>query len=285
MRMPLQLNPFVGLGSGQRGVLEIAPGQRLHGLTLAYSATLSGGTARTIDATAFTSDFEQVELMLGNRAVRTYTGEQLVMLQKFAGDDLRNGFIQIPFSELDRNTINGEETLAWGTQGMPDPGVVVRLKLASGLYSPVVTPFIEKDDVQLPIGAIVKVYETQLAVAGSGWTTWKPDYSNGDKIRRVHIKDSGYLDEIEVVANDRKEFGPLTAAANIERNKRFKYVPQTNWTHIVHDIEKGVLSNMDTVRPNASGAAAFLASLHYRLNFSQAGNYTILVETIGRPNS
>lgn len=284
MRMPLQLNPFVGLASGQRGTLEIAPGYRLHGLTLAYSATNAGGTARTIDGTAFTSDFTRLEIQLGNKNQRTYTGEQLVMLQKFADDDHRNGFIQIPFSELDRNTINGEEALAWGTTGLPDPGVVVKLQLASGLYNPVVTPYVEQDDVQLPIGAIVKTYETEIQVSAAGWTTWKPDISRGDKIRRVHIKDSGHILEAEVLANNRREFGPLTAAANTERLKRFNFVPQSNWFHLVHDIEKGVLSNMDTVRPNAQGQPVFLSSLHYRFNWDAPGNYTAFVETIGRPD-
>jgi hypothetical protein len=283
MRQPILLDPFVGVGAGQRATLAIAPGFRMHGLALRYVSTLAAGTAQTVDSTVMTNELSLIELKIGNKVQRKYTGETLIMLNKFAGSTINNNFLQIPFSEKDRNTINGEEALAWGTANLKDPAVELQVTIASGKYPTTLQAYVEQDDLNLPIGGIVKIYETEIPVSGTGWSTWKPDISRGDKIRRVHIKDSGNITEVEVLANQRKEY-QATAAYNTERLKQADYVPQTNWFHIAHDINHGVLDNMDVVRPGPDGSMRLLNSLMYRLNFAATGNFTAVVETIGPPD-
>lgn len=287
-RQPILLDPFQGVGAGQRATLNIAPGYRYHELCLNLATTLVAGTAITSTSTQFANDVALTELVIANKVQRRYTGEQLVMLTQFIGETFRANFLHIPFSEKDRATIFGEEALAWGTMGLSNPAFQLKCTMASGIYISTFQVFAERDVLNTPIGSIVKTYETTIQVSAAGVVTWNPDYSRGDKIRRVHIKDNGTITAAQVYANNVLEYD-VTAASNIERLKRAGFVPQTTYGyfHIVHDIDKQVLSNMDTARPvnPAKPNDLFLLnSLAYRLTFSSSGNYTALVEVIGPPD-
>lgn len=288
MRQPIQLDPFNTVGAGQRATLNISPGYRYHNLCLNFSSLQALGTATVMDAATISSAIKTVELLIGNKVQRTYTAAELIMLRQYTGDTYRNNFLHIPFSEKDRNTVFGEESLAWGTGNLKDPAFQCRVTLnaATTTYnnSPTLVAFAERDNVvdaqgnPLPIGAIVKTYETVLNPTGSGWFGWSPDISRGDKIRRVHINDSTHCQAVQVYANGNLEYD-ATRAYNIERLTQYGFTPQSNWFHVAHDIDKGVLSNMDTVR-----AGRLLNSLVYKFNFDASGSYTAFVEVIGPPD-
>lgn len=284
MRQPIQLDPFQAVGAGQRAFLNVSPGYRYHELCLQFSSLDAAGTTTVMDSATIQSKLSKIELKIANKVQRVYTPAELIMLRQYTGDTYRNGFLHIPFSEKDRNTVFGEESLAWGTGGLKDPAFQCYVTVAAGVNSPVLTAFAERDNVvgadgaPLPIGAIVKTYETVLTPTGSGFYPWSPDISRGDKIRRVHVIDNGHCQAVQVYANGTLEYD-ATRAYNIERLTQYGFVPQTNWFHVGHDIDKGVLSNMDTVR-----AGHLLNSLVYKFNFDASGSYTAFVEVIGNPD-
>lgn len=288
-RQPVLLDPFQGVGSGLRAVLNIPPGYRYHDLCLDYQSQQAGGTTTVMDAATLESEISKFELLIGNKPQRTATVEEIIMLRQFTGDTYRDNFLHVPFSEKDRNTIFGEEALAWGTGNLGNPAVQCRVTLASGIYSPSLTAFAERDNIvdssgnPISIGAIVKWYELSFNVAASGSFTWTPDISRGDKIRRVHIKDNGHITQVDVYANNNNEYS-ASSSYNVERLTQAGFTPQSNWFHVAFDIDKGVLSNFDTVRPGPNGQPRLLQNASFKFNFNASGNYNVFLETIGPPD-
>jgi hypothetical protein len=288
MRQPIQLDPFQAVGAGQRAFLNVSPGYRYHNLCLNFSSNQALGTATVMDSATIQSAITKIELLIANKVQRVYTAEELIMQRQYLGETYRANFLHIPFSEKERRTMFGEESLAWGTGGLKDPAFQCRVTLAAATStynnSPSLIGFAERDNIvgedglPLPIGSIVKTYETVLTPTGSGWYPWSPDISRGDKIRRVHLKDSGHCTAVQVYANGTLEYD-ATAAYNTERLTQYGFTPQSNWFHVGHDVDHQVLSNMDTVR-----AGHLLNSLVYKFNFNASGSYTAFVEVIGPPD-
>ena len=156
-------NPVV---AGGRASVRVPKGPTYREFVLGYTPDGTKANKATMIA-----DIEEVVLKINGIAKRTYSGEDLVMINSFymgknGQDGFTDGELVVPLSPPWARTMEGEENLCWGTRDIDN--LFIDVKLASGATNPQLSceAFFTPDSRDL--GLIVEVHKVQVSSSVAG---------------------------------------------------------------------------------------------------------------------
>lgn len=165
MRRRQKTPSFNAVAAGQTATLDLPTNRRYHSVMLRTQHT-AGSTDVDIDTFA-----SEIRIKVDGRVQRTYTGALIRDLIKIYTNALAPdaGYATVFFSEPWRATPVDEDALGWGMQDVSTFQIEVDIK--AGVVSPKIWAIAETDDVQQPLGGIVKISRITVPVTATGVTT------------------------------------------------------------------------------------------------------------------
>ena len=164
MRRRQKTPSFNAIAAGQTATLDLPTNRRYHSIMI---RTQTGATPTDTDIASFA---DEVRVKVDGRVQRVYSPALLrdcvrIFTNALAPDA---GYAVIFFSEPWRDAV-GEDALAWGMQDVSTFQIEVDIK--TGLTNPKVWAIAETDDIQQPLGGIVKIGKVTIPVTQAGTAT------------------------------------------------------------------------------------------------------------------
>ncbi|NTS77339.1 hypothetical protein HR060_10730 [Catenovulum sp. SM1970] len=221
--MSRDLSPFNKIGSNLKGSVKLDVGMTYHQIQLIGNIT---------DPTLI----EQVELKLNGEVIKTYTGEQLVMLEKYKKQPAQAGRYIFPLANIDARNVGGIMTGALVTYATDELILYVKFADLSSVSTPELRARAFWLPNQFPRKFIPRSYETTLHLPKSGKNSkdWERDARKS--IQRLHmLPDKGAIERLEIHRDNKIEFEAdktdidydLTSIGGQHAQK----APQTDYLH------------------------------------------------------
>jgi hypothetical protein len=270
-RQKIELPSFNSVAAGQTATVTIPTGSRYHAIFLKYKGNANQATIE--------ADLTQIRVKINGKVQRVATLEELNKINALNGYAFQAGLVPVFFSEPWRRNVVGEDTLAWGTDGVRT--FQIEVDIDSGATAPTLEAFAIVDEVKAALTNIVKWRRQSIQNNQTGKLTVNTlPRIKGDIYQRMHCFEQagGDISGIEVNL-DRKETYTQTDQENSAVLAMQGMTPQTDVFHVIFDetqrLEDGLpLSNGDDEVQDFS----------VEWDMAAANSFTLLTEVRGKPD-
>ena len=211
---------------------------------------------------------------------RTFSPEELYKIYALNGYAFQAGIIPIFFSEPWRRNVSGEDTLAWGTDGVDS--FQIEVDLDAGAVAPTLSGFAVVDDVKAKLLNIIKWRRQTIPNSAIGPLDINTlSKKKGNIYQRMHCFETaaGDIGGVDIEVDSTKIYNQ-TDQDNDSVLAMQGMSPQADTFHIIFDetqrIEDGLpLSNLNT--------GDKVQDFNVRWDMTAANGFTLLTELRGAP--
>lgn len=270
MRRKIVLTSINGVAPGQTATLDLPTGRRYFGLYVRYK---TNANQATIEA-----DITEIRVIVNGKVQRRLTAADNNILLATKGQAFRAGLIFIPFAVARAREWVGEEGLAWGTRGVST--FRVEFDISGAAVAPTLTAKADVDDVDAPLGPIVKIYKETFTATGAQTlnitTLPKRDSYLGITARSALATGMKVtVDGLEVWEGNLADSQDFIAPRNM--------VQQANNFSLVFNDSDQVTDGLPMARQSANGLVP-VQEFRLDLTASGAGQIPLLIERVGSPD-
>lgn len=259
-RMPTPL----GIGAGQTASVNLPLGLTYERLYIRLN--IQDGTAVDVAAADWGNYIDEIRLMVDGDSKIQITAADLVKLNQFYGETIKDGSLPLFLSRPWMRTISGEDQTGYGTAGG-----VATFTLEMDLKAGINVNFLKVYAVQSagkPFGPHLRI-QRFVHTQGVTGEAEIADIPRGQyAMLGLHVNTAAITD-VEIHADNRKvlDFDKAIRAAHYEVAGR---VPQTGFTHVDFCAENRLAEAM----PMA------LQDFRMKLDFTGTGNFSIYAESV-----
>ena len=265
-RRKVALPSASSVGIGQTASFDLATNRRYFFIGLVYK---TNAAQATIEA-----DITEIRLLINGKVQRRFSAADLNKINAMNGQAFVAGLIPIHLSEPWRRTLEGEEGLAWGMADVAS--FKIEVDISGAAVAPTLSGIAEVDNVQIPLGLIVKWRKQTFTATGAQVVTITTLTKN-DAYSRLHCFSA--LVTNALVTLDQLERYNATLALNAALLARQKLVQQANTYSIVFDDDQQVTSAI--AMKDLRTGAQLISEFRIDLTFSGAGSCVVLSEAVG----
>ena len=220
---PRELDPINKVSSGIRGSIKLPVGMTYHQIQFLTNFTASTHIAKA-------------ELELNGDIIKTFTGEQLKMLESYKGQVNETGRFVFPLANLDARNMGGIMSGALVTY--PEDSLILYITFGDlvGIATPTLTArafWLNNTTARL---FIPRSYETTVLLPKAGKNVINWERNPNKAISRIHmLPDAGTLTRLEIFRDNHIEFEADIADINFDLKtlggQFTQKVPQTGYLH------------------------------------------------------
>lgn len=270
MRRKVLLTSVSNVAAGQTASIDLPVGRRYFAVYMLYKGNAAQAT---IDA-----DITEVRVILNGKVQRRFSGADLNVIMATRGFAFQLGLIPILFAEPRRRTWQGEEGLAWGTKGVST--FRIEVDISGAAVAPTLTATAEVDDLNVPIGTIVKWYKEGFNSAGAQVVNITT-LMKRDTYDAIHIR-SALATAIKVTV-DSLEIADLTRTLCDFYARRRGFVQQANTLSLIFADSDQVTDGLPMIRETQDGIIP-VQDFRVDVTASGAGALPFVIERVGLPD-
>lgn len=269
MRRFKPLPSFAAVAAGQTATLDIPARGTYYSLMLSYTTSTSGGATQANMETEIT----EIRLKINGKIQRRFSAEELFDINTYKGQTITAGKLQIYFAEPWRQTVQGEEALAWPMGDVDTFQIEVDIANNSSQTCSL-SASAQWNKNEAPMGPIVKWRKFTVPVSATGITN-VTTFPKADAYMAIHGH-SANISDVEVTVDGEEVFDATLAEAQ-ELQKNYGNSPVSGWFHIDYAYTNRV---SDALPMRATDGKA-VAEYRVDFNMSSAASFTAITETLG----
>lgn len=263
-RRNVRLPSANGVGAGQTATFDLPTNRRYYGVDLVYK---TNANQATIEA-----DVTKIRVNINGKTQREFTAAELFKMNATNGIAFAAGIIPIMFAEPKRRTVQGEEGLAWGMKDVRT--FQIEVDIAGAATAPTLGGSAEIDNVQVPLGLIVKHKRFTFSPTGAG-TFQINSLPKNDAFLRTHYF-SNIVTNAKVTVDQLEAFNMSLAEATA-KYARHGVAMQANTFTVAHDYTQQVTDALPMVKLDGTR----VSELMHELTVSGSGSLPVVVEYLG----
>lgn len=265
---------FQAVAPGQIATADLPVGDvAYHHLRIGYGTGTAGGPTRA----NMEAEIERIRLLLNGVVQREFTAAELFALNAYHGVAVQDGVLPIFLSEPWRRSVQGEDSLAWGTADVRT--FQVEVEIAAGATNPTLKGLNLFERVRRNLQAIVKWNRFTVPITAVGVTNWLPPRE--DAYYAIHAF-SANITDVEVTVDGEKVIkatdGELDALQTDLGN-----VPQTGLLAIDFAPTNRVSDALPMITGQGRNARR-VAQFQLDFNMGAATTFPVVTETLGPRN-